>query len=111
MENNYEVKVTRQAMEQMREIVHYISKELLAPEAADKLLDKMQDAIISLSDMPKRYALIEEKPWRHEGVRKIVVKNFLIYYWVDEENLKVQVTAVIYNKRDQLRQLLNMDYE
>ena len=48
MENNYEVKVTRQAMEQMQEIVHYISKELLAPEAADKLLDKMQDAIISL---------------------------------------------------------------
>ena len=111
MENNYEVKVTRQAMEQMQEIVHYISKELLAPEAADKLLDKMQDAIISLSDTPKRYALIEEEPWRHEGVRKIVVKNFLIYYWVDEENLKVQVIAVIYNKIDQLRQLLNMDYE
>ena len=65
MENNYEVKVTRQAMEQMREIVHYISKELLAPEAADKRLDKMQYAIISLSAMPKRYALIEEEPWRH----------------------------------------------
>ena len=111
MDNHYEVKVTRQAMEQMSEIVHYISKELLAPEAADKLLDKMKAAIVSLSVMPKRYALVEEEPWRHEGVRKIVVKNFLIYYWVDEENHKVQVTAVIYNKRDQLRQLLDMDYE
>lgn len=47
--------------------------------------------------MPKKYALIEEEPWKHEGVRKIIVKNFLIYYWVDEENFKVQVIAVIYN--------------
>ena len=46
-----------------------------------------------------------------EGVRKIVVKNFLIYYWVDDENNRVQVTAVIYSRRDQIRQLSNMDME
>lgn len=40
MDKKYEVKVTRQAMAQMKEIVHYISAELLAPEAANKLLDK-----------------------------------------------------------------------
>ena len=44
-------------------------------------------------------------------MRKIIVKNFLIYYWVDEENFKVQVIAVIYNRRDQLRALMNMDYK
>lgn len=85
MGNEYEVKVTRQAMEQMREIVHYISI------------------------FPKKHALIQEEPWRSEGIRRIVVKNFLIYFWVDDENNKVQVTAVIYNKRDQIRQLINMD--
>lgn len=47
-------------MAQMKEIVHYISAELLAPEAANKLLDKMRDAIAALSFMPKKYALIEE---------------------------------------------------
>ena len=95
MDKKYEVKVTRQAMAQMKEIVHYISAELLAPEAANKLLDKMRDAIAALSFMPKKYALIEEEPWKHEGVRKIIVKNFLIYYWVDEENFKVQVIAAV----------------
>lgn len=111
MDKKYEVKVTRQAMAQMKEIVHYISAELLAPEAANKLLDKMRDTIAALSFMPKKYALIEEEPWKHEGVRKIIVKNFLIYYWVYEENFKVQVIAVIYNRRDQLRVLMNMDYK
>ena len=32
--NIYEVKLTKQAFNQMRMIVNYISKELMAPEAA-----------------------------------------------------------------------------
>lgn len=83
--NEYEVRVTRQALEQMKEIVHYISNDLMAPDAADNLLDKMKAEITKLSSFPKKHALIDEEPWRTEGVRKIVAKNFLIYYWVDDE--------------------------
>ena len=107
--NEYEVRVTRQALEQMKEIVHYISNDLMALDAADNLLDKMKAEITKLPSFPKKHALIDEEPWRTEGVRKIVVKNFLIYYWVDYENNRVQVTAVIYSRRDQIRQLSNMD--
>ena len=96
--NEYEVRVTRQALKQMKEIVHYISNALMALDAADNLLDKMKAEITKLSSSEK-YALIDEEPWRTEGVRKIVVKNFLIYYWVDDENNRVQVTAVIYSRR------------
>ncbi|MDY2912737.1 MAG: type II toxin-antitoxin system RelE/ParE family toxin [Agathobacter sp.] len=109
MGNKYEIKVTRQALEQMREIAHYISYDLMAPEAADNLLDDLKASILKLSVLPKKYPLIEEEPWRSEGVRKIVVKNFLVYYWIDEEYNKVQVTAVIYSKRDQIKQLKNME--
>lgn len=35
MNKEYEVKVTRQALEQMRAILHYISYDLMAPEAAE----------------------------------------------------------------------------
>ena len=38
MDKEYEVKVTRQALEQMREIIHYISYDLMAPLAAENLL-------------------------------------------------------------------------
>lgn len=93
----------------MREIAHYISYDLMAPEAADNLLDDLKASILKLSVLPKKYPLIEEEPWRSEGVRKIVVKNFLVYYWIDEEYNKVQVTVVIYSKRDQIKQLKNME--
>lgn len=109
--NEYEVRVTRQALEQIKEIVHYISNDLMAPDAADNLLDKMKAEITKLSSFLKKHALIDEEPWRTEGVRKIVIKNFLIYYWVDDKNNRVQVTTVIYSRRDQTKQLSNMDME
>ncbi len=52
----------------------------MAPDAADNLLDKMKAEITKLSSFPKKHALIDEEPWRTEGVREIVVKNSLIYY-------------------------------
>lgn len=52
--NEYEVRVTRQALEQIKEIVHYISNDLMAPDAADNLLDKMKAEITKLSSFPKK---------------------------------------------------------
>lgn len=109
MKETYEVKITRQAKEQMVEIVDYISGELLAPDAAIHLLDKIENNIMSLSELPERFQLIEEEPWRSEGIRKLVVHNFLVYYWINEMDYKVQVISVIYDKRDQLEQLKKID--
>ena len=38
----------------------------------------------------------------------MAVKNFLVYYLIDEESKSVFVTAVIYGRRDQLAALANM---
>lgn len=76
--NEYEVRVTRQALEQIKEIVHYISNDLMAPDAAHNLLDKMKAEITKLSSFPKKHDLIDEEPWRTEGVRKIVIPSIII---------------------------------
>ena len=109
--DEYEVKVTRQALEQMRSIVHYISHDLVAPGAADHLLSDLKEAIMKLAFLPKSHSLIEEEPWRSECFRKIIVKNFFIYYWVDDKNSRVQIIAVIYSRRDQIKQLAEVDIQ
>ena len=43
--NEYEVRVTRQALEQIKEIVHYISNDIMAADAELNLLDKMKEEI------------------------------------------------------------------
>ena len=105
----YSVEVTLQASEQMREIAVYVAKELKNRDAALGLLDTFENAILSLDEFPERVALTPEEPWRSEGVHQLVVENFYIYFWIDDEI--VRVTAVVYQKRDQRRQLEQMRRE
>jgi toxin ParE1/3/4 len=110
-DKTYIVKITTQAEEQLQAIVKYIASELKVSKAALRLLDEIESSISSLSQFPQRVALTEEEPWRSTGIHKMPVKNFLVYFWIDEENRKVQVTAIIYGRRDQIKQLSQMDME
>lgn len=97
----YEVRITLQAQAHLHEIRDYIAQKLLAPEAAKNTVQRLGTVMASLSQMPKRVPLVEEEPWRSEGVRVRAVRNFLIYFWVNEAEKTVQIIAVIYAKRDQ----------
>lgn len=105
----YHVKITTQAKEQLREIRDYIVHELLAPEAAKNMLMLLGAEMASLANMPKRIKLVDEEPWRSEGVRVKAVKNYLVYFWINEPEMIVQVFAVIYAKRDQIKILSQLD--
>lgn len=109
MEQKYKVNITKYAWTQMKEIKQHISCELAAPQAAKKLLVTMREAAASLETMPKRNPFVDEEKWRKRGIHKAVVENFIMYYWIDEERYIVYVTAVVYEKRNQLGQLDRMD--
>ena len=106
---DYIINITSQAEEQIQEIANYISHELKAPESALHLLDTLEDSFTSLANFPQRIALVDGEPWRTHGLHHFPVKNFIVYFWIDEANKIVQITAVIYSKRDQLQQLSQMD--
>ncbi len=107
----YTIRITRQAREHLREIRRYIEMELLAPIAAKNTIAAIKAEMQSLKKMPDRIHLTPEQPWHDQGVRRDRVKNYYIYYWIDEEQKKVQIIGVIYVKRDQSRQLESMDME
>ena len=68
-------------------------------------------AILSLENMPHRISLTDEEPWRSEGIHKMPVKNYLVYFWINEIKNMVYITAVIYSQREQKRQLSKMKME
>ena len=94
----YEVKITTYALRQKQEIVRYISATLQSPENAAHWLNTMKEELASLSFMPARIPLTEEEPWHSQGIHKMVVKNFLVYFWIDTDHLCVWVTAVAYGR-------------
>ena len=88
------------ARRDMVEIVEYISKELLNPLAAEKLADEMIQTAERLTEFPyisPAYRPI--KPLKNE-YRKLIVKNYILLYFVDEKNKKVVVARVINSRRD-----------
>ena len=105
----YTVRITRQAREHLRGIRKYIEGELLAPDAARNTITALKKEIKSLSEMPERIKLTDEEPWRSEGVHRMRVKNYYVYFWIDEDNHRVQITSVIYVARDQAAQLELME--
>jgi len=108
MSEEYNVSITAQAQEQLRDIIRYITYTLQAPGTALKMLDSLEKEISSLSVFPNRVALTEEEPWHSQGIHKMPFKNYLVYFWVDEQAKVVHVTGVIYGRRDQRHQLNNM---
>lgn len=111
VEKQYNVKITKYALSQMKEIRDYIADELLAPQAAYNLLSEMKKTVASLEDMPERNPLVDAEKWRKQGIRKTMVKNFIMYYWADDGHRIVHITAVVYGKRNQLAELGKMELE
>lgn len=105
----YTVMLTTQASNQILEYASYIQNELLNPQAARKLVKDLREAIAGLDTMPQRHPQLEEEPWRSQGVRKMIVRGYLVYFWINEQTAMVPVVAVIYGRRDQFAQLLKMD--
>lgn len=101
----YQVKITLQAKEHLALIRDYIAIQLKAPETAKNILHLFQKHMNSLSFMPQRISCIEESPWRENGIRKIRVKNYYIYFGIIEEKKQVHILSVICTKRNQEQQL------
>ena len=105
---SYAVEMTRQAEEQLSEIVQYISVTLGSPQAGMSTLDALEEEIDSLSAMPFRYPAIEDDPAGDRGIRKTRAKNFNIYYQVNDTQKQVNILAVCYARRDQKRIIENL---
>ena len=61
--------------------------------------------------MPEKYKSVDDEPWHSRGIRKFLVKNFFVYYRIDDEHKKVYILNVIYVRRDQLRALEQMNID
>lgn len=105
MSESYQVIILREAQQDIRNITLYIARQLSAPQAALNLYNAFQKEIALLSHMPKRFQTIQEQPWGNAGIRKIRVKNYYVYYLVDDADKTVKVNAVIYIGRDQSKQM------
>ena len=107
----YQIIMTPDSFKDLTELRGYISDVLLAPETALSYIRALRKGIRSLSEMPGRIKVVDDEPWHSRGIRRMFVKNFYVYFRIDDENNRVYILNVIYGKRDQLKALSDIGNE
>lgn len=88
------------ARRDMIDIAKYIGVKLATPNAAERLAEKMVEATEKLTDMPYKCPVyIPVKPLKYE-YRKLIVKNYIMFYRIDEDKKLITIVRVVYSGRD-----------
>lgn len=101
----YEVRLTTEAENDLRGIFEYIAFDLQSVQNAAGQLDRLEQGIASLDQMPERFRAYEKEPWHSRNLRIMPVDNYLVFYIPDHEKQTVMVMRVMYGGRDVDRQL------
>lgn len=80
------------------ETLDYIAYTLDAPKAARDLLDEFDKTVNRIAEFPYAFELYRtDRPMKDE-IRKVPVKNYVLYYAVYQDH--VEIRRFLYGKRD-----------
>jgi toxin ParE1/3/4 len=83
----YRIHITTAAVADMGEIDAYLKET--SPEAAERAVTLIENAIASLTDFPKRYALAPEAAIHGKEVRQMIVGRYRVLYMVIMETVNI----------------------
>lgn len=83
----YRVIFTNEAFNDLEQIHSYIKDTLFNPKSADKIYVDLFKQCLSLNTSPNRFDIYSKNP----TIRFVPVKNYLIFYCVDNLKFTVQI--------------------
>ena len=98
MDNKDRVKLMSRALRDLDNIYTYIARNLLEPGTAEKLIDTLEEEILSLESMPHRCVERKVGAYAGKGYRQLFVKNYTVVFRIDEEHRTVIVVTVRYSR-------------
>ena len=86
----YEVIVSKNAEDDLENIISYLRYDL----AGDIIADKYKILFKQKLKEPGSMSILDEKLTGYDKIRKVNVRNYIIFYTVDEEKDKVLVVRI-----------------
>ena len=99
----YKVDISEPAENDLMDVVRYITSQLSAPVSALQMMELFEEAMAGLSDMPQRYPLVTDERLSQMGYRKLILKNYIVFFSIDDKNRVVNVERILYGRRNWLR--------
>ena len=103
----YKVFIEASAEKDLFGILLYITKTLKQPTTAKRIYAEIKKQIANLRAMPARQKIVEEEPYAAQGVCKLYVENYMVFYVVDDSKKEVHVFRILYNRREWQNLLFN----
>ena len=101
----YRLQYLPSAVQDIKDIILYISTELNNPDAASRLAMEFHNAeerIIAFPYANPQYLPL--RPLKHE-YRKLLIRNYIMIYWVNEAEQEIVISRVVYKRRNRLRNI------
>jgi len=82
------------------DIIYYISNNLKNVTASRKLRDLFMDSIDKISKFPYGCPIYQQVKFLKNEYRSFKVKNFLVFYTINEQDKLITIVRVLYRKMD-----------
>ena len=96
----YKVKLSIQAKEDYKSIIKYIKYKLLEPNIAERYAELIKDEINTLKYNPQKFAIIDHDIIKEYKLRKLIIKNYIVFYRITEDENIVNVERILYGGTD-----------
>ena len=97
----YSYQFTEIAEADIDDIMEYISRDLANPDAATAFADELEFQLGEICKVPTTGKLVENEYLARKDVRRFLVKNYIAYYIIDNDQNNVVILRVVYGKRNQ----------
>ena len=94
----YDVVFSDEAKADLLDIVDYLNN--FSIHIGVKYLDEIQQTVFSLAFMPQRCPFVRDDDLRQKGYRWIFVRNYTIFFVIDEAKRIVDIRAIMYSGRE-----------
>lgn len=99
-ENNFNLKFSTKASDDLEQIYIYISEKLFADVAANRLLNKIESSIMRLMIFPYSCSFVLDDLLKSKGYRKLIVDNYIVFYLVNEIVKEVVIMRILFGAQN-----------
>ena len=98
--NSYKVALNPKAYSDIEEIYKYITHVIEEPVVAKKQIERLKNAINSLSSFPNAHQDRLVGRFANQGFKQLIIDNFVVIYLVYEKQKQVNIVTVQYIGRN-----------
>ncbi len=92
----YKIKFSKDARNDYFNIIRYIKYKLFEPDIANNYAKMIKEEINKLEYTPQSFAIIPNDTIKYNNIRKLIIKNYIVFYRVNESDKMVNIERILY---------------